>query len=175
MAAQNLKKTIATGALGLALAASILLAGGSGSALAAGSAKTQTQKTTKTKEDYYSVAVSQSASEVEAFAQSVKDNFLASDWKALSKQIDYPVLVGKEKIQNKKAFIRYAKSGTVRKKFLKALKKETCKEMFCRDQGVCFGDGIIWFSERESGTKTKLRVISFSDFIKTEKTTSKDK
>ncbi len=117
-----------------------------------------------TRTDYYTVATDISATDVENFAKSVKENVINGKWEELSKQISYPVLIGKKNIKTAEDFIKYAKSGTVNEVFLKAIKAEDCTDMFCNSEGITFGNGEIWFAEDTSEQKG-LKIISFSEFI----------
>ena len=167
MKLQMVKRKILTASAAFTLAATMFFSGAYGDMVQVRAAET--------KEDYYVVAVSQTAQQVEAFALTVKANILAQDWQALSEQIEYPVRVGKKEYGTAEEFLVYANSGPVRQDFLDVIQKEKCKKMFCNYQGVMFGDGQVWFSERIEGSKRELKVISMDAFVEEPETLEKPK
>lgn len=104
----------------------------------------------ETDEDYYAVATSALATEVENFAQEIKKDILDKDWGTLAEKIVYPITVSGTTVNDASEFIELDFDGKLNKNFVDAIEAETCVEMFCNWQGICMGEtGQLWFAAVE--------------------------
>ena len=99
----------------------------------------------ETLESPYTGVTTMDPADVEDFAAKVRQAYLDEDWETISELIDYPIKVNKTKIKNPKAFLSYMDGKKIYKSSRKAMKKESCAQMFTNGQGICMGDGEIWF------------------------------
>lgn len=105
---------------------------------------------TTTDQDYYHVATSIAAAEVERYAAQVRQQLLAHDWQALSSEISYPITIADTTYNNSAEFLEASGSfdGSLDETFFSALENEDCVEMFCNYQGIMLGEtGQVWIGE----------------------------
>ena len=109
-------------------------------------------------EDYYAAATGMEASEVEAFAKTVRHNILEENWKALSEKIRYPISIQEQKVEDPWSFSEWMKDISLGEDFMKAVSSESCTGLFCNWQGICMGDGQVWINE----VGGELKVTAFN-------------
>ncbi len=116
------------------------------------------------REDYYQVATSISASEVEKFALGIKEDFLSRDWASLSEKIAYPISINGFTLNESSDFMELDFDGKLSQEFVNAISSESCREMFCNWQGIMMGPtGQIWFAGVEEGSGTwELKIIGIN-------------
>ena len=121
----------------------------------------------ETAEDYYAVATSASATEVEMFAIDIKKAVLAKDWEALAGKIAYPITISGTTVNNASEFLELDFDEKLNPDFVDAIEAETCAEMFCNWQGISMGaTGQIWFAdvENEAG-EFELKIIGINGML----------
>lgn len=125
------------------------------------------EKSSETPEDFYMVATSLPASEVEGFAMDIKKNIQDSDWAALSEKISYPITMCGVVINNASDLLEMNINNTIREDFVAAIQAEECQQMFCNWQGIYMGSaGQIWIGsivdENENST---LKIIGINEML----------
>ena len=123
-----------------------------------------------TEEDYYSVATSLSASEVEQFALDIKNDILTGDWKSLSEKISYPITISGINVIDSEAFQKLDLDGMINPEFVNAVAAESCREMFCNWQGIMMGaTGQVWIAGVDNGSGTwELNIIGINGMLENE-------
>lgn len=126
------------------------------------------EETQETEEDYYRVATSLPASEVERFASDVRNDILLRDWESLSQKIAYPITINKTAIPDKETFLELDMDGLLNSEFLKAIEEESCRRMFCNWQGISMGNaGQIWIAQILTGSgEGELKIIAINDMLR---------
>lgn len=120
------------------------------------------EESSATAEDYYKVATSLSASEVEKFAMDVQKDVLGKDWTALSEKIAYPITINGNTINDSAAFLKLD-FNNISQEFMNEMKAESCHEMFCNYQGIMMGaTGEIWLSGVIENDKETFKVIAIN-------------
>ncbi|MBQ8279184.1 MAG: M56 family metallopeptidase [Roseburia sp.] len=121
----------------------------------------------ETAEDYYQVATSTPASDVEAFALEIKNDVLTKDWEALSKKIVYPITISGTTVNDSSEFLELDIDEKLNQEFLDAIANETCREMFCNWQGISMGaTGQIWFASVDTGTGVfQMKIIGINEML----------
>ncbi len=116
------------------------------------------------REDYYQVATSISASEVEKFALGIKEDVLSRDWASLSEKIAYPISINGFTLNESSDFMELDFDGKLSREFVNAISSESCGKMFCNWQGIMMGPtGQIWFAGVEEGSGTwELKIIGIN-------------
>lgn len=116
------------------------------------------------REDYYEVATSISASEVEKFALGIKEDVLSGDWASLSEKISYPISINGFTLNESSDFKELDFDGKLSQEFVNAISSESCREMFCNWQGIMMGStGQIWFAGVDEGSGTwELKIIGIN-------------
>ncbi len=116
------------------------------------------------REDYYEVATSMSASEVEKFALGIKEDVFSRDWASLSEKIAYPISINGFTLNESSDFMELDFDGKLSQEFVNAISSESCREMFCNWQGIMMGPtGQIWFAGVEEGSGTwELKIIGIN-------------
>lgn len=116
-------------------------------------------------EDYYEVATSLSADEVEAFALDIKEEILSGDWTTLSEKIAYPITIDGITLNGSSDFLELDINGNVNQEFVDGINAESCREMFCNYQGIMMGEtGQIWFTSVEGGSG-ELKIIGINGML----------
>ena len=115
----------------------------------------------------YSSVTALDADSVEAFAAEVKQAYVSGDWQSMSSKISYPVTVSGNSLGSADEFLSYMSDKTVDASSLEAMQNEDCSNMFVNGQGICMGDGNVWFLDvNNDGIEQKdapdLRVISIN-------------
>ncbi len=118
----------------------------------------------ETAEDYYSVATSASAKEVEEFAFGIKENVVLKDWESLSVKLAYPIQIGEELVKSNEEFLAMDIDGKLNQAFVDGIAAESCREMFCNYQGIMMGaTGQIWIAGVDDGAgQWELKVIALN-------------
>lgn len=121
----------------------------------------------KTEEDYYSMAVSLTAEEVEGFAKEIKNDILTCNWEAFAEKISYPIAVGGVTVNDREDFFKLDLDEKLKQEFVEAIREETCQKMFCNWQGVKMGAaGQIWFANVDNGEgASELMIIGINDML----------
>ena len=111
---------------------------------------------------FYSVCTNLSKSEVELFAETVREMILAKDWKALSECISYPITMGEITYEDPIAFLSAPFDTQLNADAITVLEQETCTDMFCNYAGIMMGNGEVWMAEvlNEDFTSEGLKVIA---------------
>ena len=119
------------------------------------------------REDYYEVATSISASEVEKFALGIKEDVLNGDWASLSEKIAYPISINGFTLKESSDFMELDFDGKLSQEFVNAISSESCREMFCNWQGIMMGPtGQIWFGNVDNGKGDwELLIIGMNDLL----------
>ena len=114
--------------------------------------------------DFYSVCTNFSKSEVEQFAQEVKELILTANWSALSQRIAYPITMDGVAYHDSASFVKAPFETLLDTAAIEAIQNEDCTDMFCKYSGIMMGNGEVWIGEplNEDGTSAGLRVISLS-------------
>ena len=117
-----------------------------------------------TEEDYYRVATSLPASEVEQFALDVKSDVLVKDWESLAEKIVYPITISGSTLNDSSAFLELDIEGMLNPEFVNAVAAESCREMFCNWQGIMMGaTGQIWIGSVDNGKgQWELKIIGIN-------------
>lgn len=117
-----------------------------------------------TKEDYYSVATSLPASEVEQFALEIKNDILAGDWKSLSEKVSYPITISGVYVADIAAFQKLDFDEMINQEFVNAIDAESCRQMFFNYQGIMMGEtGQVWIAGVDNGVgQWELKVIALN-------------
>lgn len=128
----------------------------------------ETSENVATSEDFYKVATSLSASEVEEFALSVKEDVLSKDWETLSEKIAYPISIGGITVNNSSDFLKLDFGEKLNQEFVDGINAESCREMFCNYQGIMMGTtGQIWLaSVDDGGGSWELKIIGINGMLK---------
>lgn len=104
--------------------------------------------TSTTSADFYAVATSLSAQEVEAYADNIRSLILDHDWNGLANELSYPVFINGTTQENSDAFLSLNLDNNISQAFLDTMDAETCHEMFCNWEGISMGaSGEIWINE----------------------------
>ncbi len=116
-----------------------------------------------TSEVDYSVFTDRSSTEVEAYAKTIRDAALASDWDTIGDMISYPVAdPDGNTCNNKEEFIEYANNIGFDKSFYDSLEKWTVSDLWGNYQGGCIDNGNIWFADiYVDDTNREFRIIAF--------------
>lgn len=116
------------------------------------------------REDYYEVATSISASEVEKFALGIKEDVLSGDWASLSEKIAYPISIDGFTLYESSDFMELDFDEKLSQEFVNAISSESCREMFCNWQGIMMGPtGQIWFAGVDEGSGMwELKIIGIN-------------
>lgn len=119
------------------------------------------------REDYYKVATSISASEVEKFALGIKEDVLSQDWASLSEKIVYPISIDGFTLNESSDFMELDFNGKLSQEFVNEISSESCREMFCNWQGIMMGStGQIWLSSVDEGSGTwELKIIGINGIL----------
>ena len=117
-------------------------------------------------EDPYSGVTTLQPAEVEDFAMKVRQAYLDEDWSTISEMIEYPITLNEETIDSAKEFQAFMKDKKIDGSSRKAMEDETCRNMFTNFQGICMGDGDIWFLDvhfdgEEQTDEPLLKIIAF--------------
>ena len=123
----------------------------------------------ETEEDYYMMSTSLTAEEVEQFAVEIKNDILNHNWDALAEKISYPIVVSGITVNNQEDFLNLDIDGNLKQDFVDAISTETCKKMFCNQQGVMMGaTGQIWLGNVDNGKgSAELLIIGINDMLET--------
>ena len=113
----------------------------------------------------YAICTNYTTSEVEDFAKLVKSDMLHGNWDSLVAKVVFPVMINGIPME-KDGFVDVICDTVVTHDFIKAIRKETCHNMFCNYQGIMLANGCIWISEisDQNGNSRGLKVISFNSF-----------
>lgn len=103
--------------------------------------------------DYYAVATSYSAEQVENFAKIVRHNILQKNWDALEDKVRLPLTIQGEEVTSWDAFVEWLDAYSSYYLYTDRLEQETCHAMFCNWQGIAMADGLIWINEGEDGLR----------------------
>lgn len=119
------------------------------------------------REDFYEVATSMPADEVEEFAMSIKADVLNHDWETLSEKIVYPISIDGFVLNGSSDFMELDFDRKLSQEFVDAIRLEGCREMFCNGQGIMMGNtGQIWLSGVDEGTGTwELKIIGINGML----------
>lgn len=122
---------------------------------------------TQTEEDYYKIATSLSASEVEQFAMDVKNDILSNDWESLSEKIVYPIVISGTTIEGQSELLKLDIKENLNQEFIDAVENETCEKMFCNWQGISMGaTGQIWIgSVYDEKGEIQLKIIGINGML----------
>ena len=121
----------------------------------------------ETPADYYAVATSLPASEVEAFVLEIRQNIQDKDWAALSAKINYPITISGVTVNDSDEFLELDFDQQINAEFVTAIEAETCRQMFSNWQGISMGEaGQIWIGSivDESGASV-LRIIGLNGML----------
>lgn len=86
----------------------------------------ESMQSSKTEEDYYMMATSLTAEEVEQFATEVKNDVLKQDWNSFAEKISYPIEISGTTVHNREDFLKLDHDGKLNQKFVEAIRSETC-------------------------------------------------
>ena len=119
------------------------------------------------REDFYEVATSMPADEVEEFAMSIKADVLNHDWETLSEKIVYPISIDGFVLNGSSDFMELDFDRKLSQEFVDVIRLESCREMFCNWQGIMMGNtGKIWLSGVDEGTGTwELKIIGINGML----------
>lgn len=117
-----------------------------------------------TEEDHYKVASSLPVDEIEAFAETVKEEILLQDWQSLAQKILYPIDIDGTEVSDEEGFRELVFETQPVPEFVTAMEEESCREMFCNWQGISMGAaGQIWFAEILAGDGgSELKIIGIN-------------
>ena len=114
--------------------------------------------------DYYSANTALGKAEVEKFCAMIRDAYIAGDWETLSKYARYPAKVNDKELKDADAFLKYLDGKKPQADSIKAMKKETCKNMNFSGQGICMASGLIWIIDDSYLTDKEPKLQIFSMF-----------
>lgn len=114
--------------------------------------------------DYYSANTALGKAEVEKFCAMIRDAYIAGDWETLSKYARYPAKVNDKELKDADAFLKYLDGKKPQADSIKAMKKETCKDMYFSGQGICMASGLIWITDANYLTDKEPQLQVFSMF-----------
>lgn len=116
--------------------------------------------------DYYAGSTNFSKSEVENFANVVKQQILNKNWSGLTENIAFPITVGDVTYTNSSEFMAADWNALLGEDFYAAIEKETCQDMFHNYQGIMLGDGQVWIAEilDASGVSQGLKVTAINKY-----------
>lgn len=106
----------------------------------------------------YSMVTELPIMEVERFAAGLQQNIEEENWQAFSRKINYPITIGDQKVADRMELMEFIVRNQISKDFVKAIREESCSQMFCNWQGICMGDGQIWINE--IGGELKVTAIN---------------
>lgn len=95
----------------------------------------------------YALVTELSVMEVESFAAGLRQNVLEKNWEAFSRKVQYPITIGDKTVVDRRELVELIMEKQISGAFVIAIRKETCSDMFCNWQGICMGDGQLWFNE----------------------------
>ena len=117
--------------------------------------------------DHYSAVTAMPWREVEQFAMTVRENYLAENWEALAELIRYPITINEVELADEGAFLAYMADKTVHESDRTAMDIESCNAMFVNGQGICMGSGQIWLPDPGYMTDAEpvLQIIAISGIV----------
>lgn len=129
-----------------------------------GSTESSVVSDTSNDDQYYSLVTDLSKSEVEAFAEKVKNCVVSQDWTGLASLLSDSVTIDGNTYSVEK--FKQMDFSNVNADFISAIRDESCQDMFCNWQGIMLGSGEIWISEaiNENGEET-LCVTSINGML----------
>ncbi len=101
----------------------------------------------------YALVTELSVMEVESFAAGLRQNVLEKNWEAFSRKVQYPITIGDKTVADRQELVELIVENRGSDAFVIAIRKETCSDMFCNWQGICMGDGQLWFNEIDGELK----------------------
>lgn len=104
-------------------------------------------------EDRYAVATDIPAAQVETFAKVVQQFVAMENWDALADKVSFPLTIQDQRISDKKTFVEWMEIFQLNPSFRDTVAAESCTAMFCNWQGICMGNGLIWFNEVDGELK----------------------
>lgn len=120
----------------------------------------------QTSSDFYMVATSKSAEEVEAFAANIRNLIVKKDWSAFAEQMNYPFVMDGNTVENSSDFLALDLDGRLNQAFVDAIEAESCKEMFCNYQGIMMGNGEVWIADvQNSDGDFELKVFAINGML----------
>lgn len=106
----------------------------------------------------YTLVTDLSIMEVEIFAAGLRQNVLEENWEAFSRKVKYPITIDEDTVADHRELVELIAQNPVSETFTRAIRKEMCSAMFCSWQGICMGDGQLWFNE--VGGELKVTAIN---------------
>ncbi|MBP9997041.1 MAG: hypothetical protein KBT19_07175 [Lachnospiraceae bacterium] len=126
----------------------------------------QTEETaTDIQDSNYMIFTDKSASEVEAFAQKVRDEIVDGDWNALADDMCYPAYIGGKSVNNRDDAYAILSKGAS-DSFIEAVKAVECKNMWCNGEGLMFANGEVWICDVivDDAGNLELKVTAINSF-----------
>lgn len=111
----------------------------------------------------YALVTERSIMEVESFAAGLRKNVLEENWEAFSRKVKYPMTIGEITVTDRWGLVELIAQNSVSDSFTRAIREEMCFAMFCNWQGICMGDGQLWFNEADGELKVTAINNMFAD------------
>ncbi len=123
------------------------------------------ENTTDIQDSNYMIFTDKSASEVEAFAQKVRDEIVDGDWNSLADDMCYPAYIGGKSVNNRDDAYAILSKGASNS-FIEAVKAVECKNMWCNCEGLMFANGEVWICDVivDDAGNLELKVTAINSF-----------
>ncbi len=120
----------------------------------------------------YSAATEKSTTEVEEYANKVKQLFLQHKWSNIAEMICYPITIDGITYHGIPDVLRGGFDSSYTNAFMEAMEAEDCKDMFCDASGIYLASGNVIIADVEYNGSQGLRITAINGLTDASATSS---